>query len=134
METCVAFGCRNLRFLSPTVGEAAAVVETSEAVLLEEIDVFGGKGNGSSCGQYERVAAQYFGGNVADQRVFAKVRSTRLEYGPSGQRVHRFRFATTRERQQSGLRGIDVSVSNCALGAFGLRVPVYEIRGNLAAN
>ncbi len=138
MENVRGVRLQNLRFLSPTVGEAAAVVETSEDVLLEEIDVFGGKGNGFVVRASSNVWLRNISAAMLQTNgVFAEGSfNTRLEYGTLWS--NGVAQISVRNQLVSGNNPVYeesmLSVSNCALGAFGLRVPVYEIRGNLAAN
>lgn len=130
---------QNVRFLEPTVGGAGATVDSSEDVVLDQVDVFGGMGNGFTIRSSSNVFLNNFSAALARTNGVASEGSfnTRLDFGTIWS--NGAAQVLIRNQLQGGSDPVrelwsSVSVSNCVLGAFGIRVPVYEIRGTLRAN
>ena len=139
VENARGVALKNLKFQTAAITHVAASVERSEDVALEQVDVSGAFGNGLAVSFSSNVFLRNFSvagaltNGVASQASF----NTRLEFGT----IWSNGLAQVSIRNQAvvgayvGEREASfVTVSNCILGAFGVRTPAYEVRGTVQAN
>lgn len=126
---------RHIRF-QPQTWSVAAAISQSENIILEQVDILDGM-EGIMAVQSSNVFLRHFlvvgavSNGVASYASF----NTRLEHGTlwsnqMAQIVVRSSLGSGQGTQPDSY----VTVSNCILGAYGLRIPVYEQRGTLHAN
>ena len=129
---------RNVKFTAQTSLGNVATVSSSEDVALEQFDIFGAPAGGVKITTCSNVVLRNFTVAHALTNGIMSYASfnTRLEFGTIwsnglAQIVARNQLieAPRPEREASF-----VTVSNCILGAYGLRIPAFEVRGNLYAN
>jgi hypothetical protein len=124
-----------LRFQAPATDGLA--IRASEDVLADEVDVWRA-GTGVAIQISSNVCLRHF--TVAFSRTNGVTSEasydTRLEFGTLWSNAAA--QVVTRNIPINGgstnYNVSSVSVSNCILGAYGVRVPAYELRGNLRAN
>lgn len=127
----------NVRFVSQSARADVVEINRAEDIVLAQLDLAGSRGNGITVKASSNVWARHFSVAGATTNGIASYASfnTRLEFGvlwsngaaqvvadnspPAGGNANTNSFVT---------------VSNCVLGAFGLRKPAYAVRGNLSAN
>lgn len=135
LENARGLHVKKLRFQAPP--GAGATIRSSEDVTFEEVDVWN-----AGHGFFVMTSSNVFLRNVLS--AFAKTNglvseasfNTRLEFGTLWSNAAA--QVVTRNIPQAGgspdYAVSSVSVSNSILGAYGTRVPAYEIIGNLRAN
>jgi len=135
-------GCRleNMRFSASIPSRDAISVDRSEDMAVQQVDVSGSWGTGIGIDLSSNVVVRNF--SVAGARTNgvanSKSYNTLLEFGvlwsnALGQIQVRNAPRPPRPSGDSNTNGF-VTVSNCVLGAFGQRIPVYAIQGNLQAD
>lgn len=129
---------RNIRFAESTAAADVVAVYQAEDITCANFDILGGSQSGVDIIASSNVLLRNFAvmgartNGVSSKGSF----NTRLEYGViwSNQSVqvacwNQLTGVSIADREASS-----VAVSNCALGAFGLRIPIYEVRGTILAN
>ena len=128
----------HLRLVQQTAQSDAVAVERCEDIALEQIDVVGGLGNGVDIHGCSNVVVRHFSVFGAKTNGVASAGSynVRLEFGVLWSNGVAQLMAQNNPRGGSDVayNVAFVTASNCAFGSFGIRKPVYEIRGNLFAN
>lgn len=127
---------RNLRFTPQSWPAAAAAIRQSEDIALEQVDIRGGM-DGINIWQSSNVFLRHFSVAWAATNGVASYASfnTRLEHGTLwSNRLAQIHVNESLENNTGTQPDSFVTVSNCILGAYGLRVPVYEQRGRLHAD
>ncbi|NCA81758.1 MAG: hypothetical protein EOM72_03315 [Opitutae bacterium] len=139
IENARGVAVKNLKFESASISPAAASVERSEDITLEQVDVSGAFGTGLAVAFSSNVFLRNFSvvGAVTNGVASQASYNTRLEFGT----IWSNGLAQVSIRNQAAVGGYMaereasfVTVSNCILGAFGVRNPAYEVRGTLHAN
>jgi Right handed beta helix region/Periplasmic copper-binding protein (NosD) len=129
---------RNIEFTSQTAVHDVALINRSEDITFERVDVRGARGNGIVISTSSNTVLRNFSSSFAKTNGVRSVASynTRLEFGvlwsnqvAQVQARNQLPGAVVASRESSF-----VSVSNCIMGAFGVRKAAYEIRGTLFAN
>lgn len=127
---------RHIRCQSQTWPAAAAAIHQSEDITLEQVDIVGGM-NGITAVQSSNVFLRHFlvAGTLTNGVASYASFNTSLEHGTlwSNQLAQVVAHASL-ETGQGTQPDSYVTVSNCILGAYGLRIPVYEQRTTLQAN
>jgi hypothetical protein len=138
LENARGFTLRDLRFVDQTARQSVVSIAWSENVVLEQVDVLSGSHAGVEVGTSSNVFLRNFvlAGVATNGLTSLGSYGTRLEFGVIwsngvSQILSRNQLASgfMPERELAS-----VTVSNCVLGTFGIRKPVYEIRGNVWAN
>ena len=127
---------RHIRFQPQTWPVAAATIRQSEDITLEQVDILGGM-DGITVAQSSNVFLRHFlvaGAMTNGVGSYASF-NTRLEHGTIwSNQMAQIVVRSTAETGAGAQPDSYVTVSNCILGAYGLRIPVYEQRGTLHAN
>ena len=139
IENARGISARNLRFRAQGFSANAATIERSEDISLEEVDMFGAFGNGVSVVRGSNVYLRNFSvaGAMTNGVTSEASFNTRLAFGVIWSNGAGQVSTRNQERFQAtvpALEASSLSVSNCVLGAFGVRNPAYEIRGTLYAD
>lgn len=127
---------RHIRLQPHSWPLAAALIRQSEDIRLEHVDIYGGM-DGVAISQSSNVHLRHFLVTSALTNGVASYASfnTRLEHGTIWS--NKIAQITVRSSLPSGTGPQPdsyVSVSNCILGSYGLRIPVYEQYGTVHAN
>ncbi len=127
---------RRLRIQTPSPGAVLADIAASEDILFEEVDLTGGAVgagiSGSSNVWFRHFSAVGATTNGVESYVSY---GTYLEFGTIWSNGNVQVLSSSSPKTGIGTQpDAFVSVSNCILGAFGLRKPVYNVRGALQAN
>ncbi len=129
---------RNIKFTSQTSLNDVAGIASSEDVALEQFDIFGAAARGVTITTSSNISLRNFTVAYVATNGISSVGSfnTRLEFGTIwsnglAQVVSRNQLISV---YNAGREASFVTVSNCILGSFGLRIPAFEVRGNLFAN
>ncbi|MGD9780547.1 MAG: right-handed parallel beta-helix repeat-containing protein [Kiritimatiellia bacterium] len=126
---------KNVRFQSPN--PAGVAVASSEDLVLERVDVSGG-GDGVTISASSNILARNFSVAWATNSGVHSVASfnTRLEFGTLWS--NGASQVSVRNQPIGGNNPVyddsSVSVSNCILGSFGIRIPAYLLNGTLQAD
>jgi hypothetical protein len=126
---------RDLLFRSQTTPFPAAGIEFSEDIELSRVDILGGA-DGVNINSSSNIWVRNFSvagvltNGVANRGSF----NTRLEFGTIWSNGVAQVLANNRIASGNIFTTSYVTVSNCILGAFGVRKPVYEVRGQIFAN
>lgn len=130
---------KNIRFQSQSQPSDLVTIDRAEDIVLEQVDLLGASQSGVDINASSNVCLRYF--SVAGARTNGVASrgsyNTRLEFGVLWS--NGVTQVLAQNNPKSGTGGTNynvafVTVSNCAMGAFGIRKPIYEIRGNLSAN
>jgi hypothetical protein len=129
----------HVRFSAQTAAETVLAIDASEAVTLSELDVWGGVQHGVIISSCSNATLRNFSvAGVASNGVTSMASyNTRLEFGvlwSNGTSQASSRNQLSGGAQLIAREASFMTVSNCILGAYGIRKPVYEIRGNLLAD
>jgi hypothetical protein len=127
---------RNLRLAPQSWPADAAAIRQSEDITLEQADIRGGM-DGIHISQSSNVFLRHFSVAWAATNGVASYASfnIRLEHGTLwSNRLAQIHVNESSENNVGAQPDSFVTVSNCILGAYGLRVPVYEQRGRLQAD
>ena len=135
IESARGVSIRNIKFVNHGQSVAAAQIKSSEDIAFEHLDILGGN-NGVDITTSSNVYLRHFSAAATLTNGVSSLASfnTRLEFGTiwSNRQVQ--------VRIQNLLGGATayaasyVTVSNCVLGAYGSRQPIYELRGTLYAD
>lgn len=120
---------RNLKFSSQAAPPVAGI-SSSENVLFEQVDVFDSTGNGVYVTGSSNVWLRNF--------LVARAMTNGVESADSFNTSLAFGTICSNDNAQvlvsSTIAGSFVSVSNCAMGASGLRRSIYQVQGDFYAN
>lgn len=128
---------KNLKLVTSASARTAATVGQSEDITLDQVDVFGAFWNGVSVVSSSNVFLHNFTVEGALTNGVSSVASfnTRLEFGVLwSNRAAQVLIENQLPIYNAGRDASYVTVSNCVLGAFGIRNPAYQINGTLRAN
>ncbi len=124
---------KNIRFQSPS--SAGIDIGTSEDIDVEQVDVSGG-GAGVLIAASSNVLVRNFSAawTASNGVLCAASYNARLEFGT----IWSNNLAQVRVQDSlsggGGSTNAFLCVSNCILGSFGIRVPIYYLDGTLHAN
>lgn len=130
---------KNVQFIAaPGLLRNAVAIERAEDVALEQVDIRGLWGNGVAINASSNAFLRNFSVFGTKTNGVASLGSydTRLEFGVLWSNGLA-QVLTQRDPRSGGDAAYvqsSVTVSNCVLGAFGIRTPIYAVRGNLSAN
>jgi hypothetical protein len=113
-----------------------AAVIRSEDILLERVDLRNGVGSGAFIEGCSNVLVRNFSSSfMATNGVESRASyNTRLEFGTIWSNGVAQIWIDSSPKLGLPKTNAFVSVSNCIMGSFGIRRPVYELRGTLFAN
>ncbi len=129
---------RNIRFQAQTSSYDATMISRSEDIVVEQVDIREGTHNGVGINSSSNILLRNFSvAGMATNGVSSMASfNTRLEFGTLWS--NGVAQVLIRNQLPSGYdlnrEAAFVAVSNCVMGAFGVRVPAYEVRGTLYAN
>lgn len=126
---------RDLQFRSLTSSSPAAVIEYSEEVQLQDLDIFGGADGVNIIGSSNITLRNFSVAGVLTNGVASRGSfNTRLEFGTIWSNGVAQVLTVDRVSGGTPQPASFITVSHCVLGAFGVRKPVYEVRGQLVAD
>ena len=128
-----------VRFNSQTAADTVISIDSSEDIALTEMDLWGGVQHGVIVSSSSNTTLRNFSvAGVASNGVTSMASyNTCLDYGvlwSNGTSQASSRNQLSGGAQVPAREASFMTVSNCILGAYGIRIPIYEIRGNLLAN
>jgi hypothetical protein len=135
VENVRGVALRNLKFNTQSGSPTALQITWAEDVSVDHLDILGPFANGVAIQTSSNVLLRNFSVAYTMTNGVASIGSfnTRFEFGT----IWSNGVAQVLARNQvpgSSLTAREASfamVSNCVMGAFGIRKPVYEVRGNL---